>query len=140
MGSYKYIYLASLQIFDNQSGILGRTGTREVIYTYRKTFQSTFKGLVMLISQHGGRHQYSHLLTVASRLKSCSYGNLRLSEANIATNQTIHRSATLHIFLHFSSSFSLIGCIFIKKRCLQFMLQITVSTKGKTLFSSALRI
>ena len=94
----------------------------------------------MLISQHGGRHQYSHLLTVASSLESSSYGNLRLSEANIATNQTIHRSATLHVFLHLSRSLSLIGGILIKERRFQLMLQITVGTIGKALFSSALRI
>ncbi len=98
------------------------------------------EGLVVLVSQHRGRHQHRHLLAIASSLEGCTDGNLRLAEAHIATHQTVHRSAALHILLHLLRSLTLVGRIFIEEGSLQLMLQITVGTIGESLLPSALGI
>ena len=60
--TYQYVNLAVCQIFQDGSGLLGCTGSRQIFHPYRQVLQTTGEGLVMLISQHRCRHQYSHLL------------------------------------------------------------------------------
>ena len=140
MCTYQDVYLTLFQVFKHLSGFLRRACPAEVIYPYRHAFQTLFKCLIVLESQNGSRHQHRNLLAVARSLEGCTDGNLSLAEAHIATNQTVHRSAALHILLYLLSSLILVWRIFIEEGSLQRMLQIIVGTEGESLLPSALGI
>ena len=140
MCTYQDVYLTLFQVFKHLSGFLRRACPAEVIYPYRHAFQTLFKCLIVLESQNGSRHQHRNLLAVARSLEGCTDGNLSLAEAHIATNQTVHRSAALHILLYLLGSLILVWRIFIEEGSLQRMLQIIVGTEGESLLPSALGI
>ena len=87
----------------------------------------------MLVGQHGGRHQYGHLLRIACSLESGTNSHLGLTEAHIATHQTVHRPRLLHICFHVVGSLQLVGRILVKERRLQFVLHKRIGRVGKTL-------
>ncbi len=74
------------------------------------------------------------MLAVGNRLKGAADGNLRFSEAHIATNQPVHRHFTLHVLFHRLGSRHLIGSIFIDKRRFELGLQVRIGRKGKAPF------
>ena len=140
MRTYEDINLTLFQGVKHLSGFLRSTGSTEIVYPYRHAFQTLFESLIVLESQNGSRHQHRNLLAVARSLEGCTDGNLCLAEAHIATNQTVHRSAALHILLYLLSSLILVWRIFIQEGSLQRMLQIIVGTEGESLLPSALGI
>ena len=51
----------------------------------------------VLFSQHGGGYQYGDLVANVDGLESTPNRNLRFSEANITTEQSVHGFGLLHI-------------------------------------------
>ena len=91
----------------------------------------------MLHGEHGGGHQYGHLLRVGSRLEGGTDGDLRLSETYVAAYEAVHRARTLHVGLDGLRGLQLVGGIFIDEAGLQLMLQVGVGGIGETLLLAA---
>ena len=53
----------------------------------------------MLLGKHGRRHEHSDLIAIHCRLECGTHSDLRLAEAHIAAQQTIHGLIALHITL-----------------------------------------
>ena len=87
----------------------------------------------MLKRQNGGGHQHGHLLAIINRLKSRANGHFGFSEANVATDQTVHGAFSLHVFFYVFGGRALVRRVLINKRGFQFGLQITVWIKGEAL-------
>ena len=85
----------------------------------------------MLIGQHRGRHQHSHLLTIACRLESGTHGDFRLAKAYVATDQTVHGLCFLHIGLHIVGGLQLVRGVLIEERRLQLLLHERVGREGE---------
>ena len=94
----------------------------------------------MLESQNGGRHHNRGLFSVTNSFKGCTYGDFCFSKTYIAANQPIHGRRLLHIFFNIGRCFTLIGCVFVHKRSLQFCLQITVGRMRIPFLRFTLRI
>ena len=122
---------AILQVFEHLFCLLRCTGTRQIFYSDGKVFQAALEGLVVLICQHGSRHENSHLLVVDTGLESSSDSYFRLAKADVAADEPIHRSLTFHIGLDVLSGFELVGRIFVEETCLEFVLHETVTAEGK---------
>ena len=115
MRTYQDIYLPLRQVLQNLLGLFRSTSSGKVIDPHRKVFQAFAEGLVVLESKDGGRYQYRHLFGVTSRLKGCTYSNLRLTKAYIPTYQAVHGTSLFHIPLHIIRSLQLVWCILIEE-------------------------
>ena len=91
----------------------------------------------MLHGKHRRRHQHGDLLAVGGCLEGGANRYLSLAETDIATYQTIHRLALLHICLDSLCGSHLVGSVFVDETCLQFMLKIGVGSEGMPLQSVA---
>ena len=140
MGTYQHLDFSIGQLLQDARCILGRTGTTQVFHLAREFLQSFAERLIMLVGQHGGRHEYRHLLVVRSCLERSTHGYLRLSEAHIPAHQSVHRAVALHVGLHIVGRLQLVGRIFIEEARLQLMLKETIGRIGKALFLLALGI
>ena len=134
MSADNNIYLTVSQILQEFLGLLSRTGTCQIIHSYGQVFQSAFECLIMLICQYRSRNQNCHLFRVACSLECRTYCHFRLSEADIATHQTVHRTSLFHIRLDIVSHFQLVRGILIQEGSFQFVLHKRIGTKRKTLF------
>ena len=94
----------------------------------------------MLISEHRGGHQHSHLLRVGSCLEGRPYGHLGLAEAHIATHKPVHRPGTLHVMLHILRSLELIRRILIEERSLELMLHESVGAESEAFLTTPFSI
>ena len=125
------IDLAVCEVGENVFRLLGCLCATEVFHPHGEILESLAERVVMLKREHGSGHQYSRLLVVASRFESRPHRNLRLAETHIAADKSIHRHGALHIVLEVDGGFSLVGGVFVKKRCLELVLHITVSRECK---------
>ena len=131
MGTYDDVDLSFFQIVQHFFRLLRTTCPTDILHPYREVLQAFAECLIVLIGQNGSRHKDSHLFAVGCCLEGRTDGHFGLAESHIATHQTVHRLRLLHIGLHILGSFQLVGCIFIDKAGLQFMVHITVGTEGK---------
>ena len=122
------------------SCLLCRAGPRQIVDPYGEVVQAFAECLEMLVSQHCGRNQHSHLLVVGSRLECRTNGHFGFAESHITANQPVHWLCHLHIVLNILCSFILVGCVFIHEACFQLMLHKTVGTEGEAFFLASLGI
>ena len=113
MRSHHDVNPSLLEVFQQLFGLFGGSCSAQVVHPYRHSLQSISEGLVVLKSQHRGRHQHSHLLAVACRFEGCTYRYLRLSEAHIAAHQSVHGSCALHVGLYVHGGFVLVGRVLV---------------------------
>ena len=140
MRTYYNIYLTVGQIFQQRSGLLGATGTCQIIHTNRHILQTTCKSTEMLIGKYRRRHEYSHLFTIGSSFERSAHCHLGLAEPHITANQTVHRLGHLHIGFHILCGLQLIWGVLIEETGLEFMLQIAVVAEGEAFLATALGI
>ena len=62
MSTYQYIHQAITSPLQCFSLLLGRTEAIYDINIYASSLKSFLKSLIMLLSQHGSRHQHCYLL------------------------------------------------------------------------------
>ena len=140
MRTNEYIDASFGQFLQNTASFFGCPRTAQVFHLARHSLQTLLKRLIMLESQHRGRHQYRYLLVVGHCLESSPDGHFRLTEAYVPTHQTVHRLVALHVRLHFLCRLQLVGCILVQEAGFQFMLQEAVGTVFKSFFLFTLRI
>ena len=133
MCAYDYIKSTGLEPLLNIGNLLRSAKTAHIVYIAWKILQSRLECLEMLEGQNSCRHEHSYLLAVGNCLECSSYRHFRLSETNIATDKSVHRTIVLHIPFNSGYSLFLIRCILIHERRFQLLLHIRISRKGKTL-------
>ena len=74
-------------------GLLGWHEARQAADIERHALEALDEGAVMLAGQQGRRTDHRHLLARHGRDESGAQGNLGLAEADIATDQPVHRLA-----------------------------------------------
>ena len=77
---------------DTRSFFVGAKA-RQALDAYRPIGEAVGEGGVVLLREQGGRHQDGHLLAGLNGDKRGAQGDLGLAEADIATDQAVHRSA-----------------------------------------------
>ena len=137
MRTYYNVYLAVGQVMQQFGGLLGTPGARQVVHTDRHVLQATGERAVVLVCQHGCRHEHCHLLAVAGRLERRTHGHLGLAEAYVTAYQTIHGLGLFHVGLHVLRGLQLVGGVLIEERSLQFLLQIAVVAECEALLPAA---
>ena len=73
----------------------------------------------MLLGEHRRRHEHGGLAAVLDCLERGAKGDLRLSKADVAHQQAVHRSRRLHVGFDVVDSLHLIGRLFERKAALQ---------------------
>ena len=94
----------------------------------------------MLIGEYRRRNKHRHLFAVGSGLESGTHRHFGLAETHIATDETVHRTGTLHVGLHILCGLQLVRCVLIEEAGLEFVLQIGIGTEGEALLTAALGI
>ena len=139
-GTNQDIDISRSQFLQNPAGILGGTGTTQIIDLAGQTFQTFLEGLKMLVGQYRGRHQHSDLLVVGYCLESGPEWLLPSSETDITADQTVHRTVAFHVLLDLLGRLQLVGSILVEEAGLKFMLQKAVRTVAEAFFLLAQRI
>ena len=92
--------LAMLELADDLLLFLRRVVARQQLDRHRKRGEASKERTVVLIGQDGRRREHGHLLAVHHRLERRPHRHLGFSVADVATEQTVHRLARLHVALH----------------------------------------
>ena len=83
----------------------------------------------MLLRKYGGRHKIDNLLSVTYRLECRAHGNLRLSEANVAAQKSVHYLGALHILLRLRNRGKLVIRFLIREHLLELLLPYRVRSE-----------
>ena len=137
MCSYEDIYLARLEVGKDLLGLLGRSGTSEVINAHGEVLETLGEGVVVLVGQHRRGHHHSHLFAIDGGLEGGTYGHLGLAEAHVTTDEAVHGARAFHVRLHVVGGLELVGGVLIEEAGLQFMLKIGVGTELEALLLAA---
>ena len=121
------------KVLEDGLRLLRRSCAAQIVDPHGEIFEARGKRVVVLQGKHRCWHKHRHLFVVGSRLHGRTHGNLRFSEAHVATHQAVHWAAALHVGLDFLRDAQLVGRILIGKSRLQFVLHKTVVAEGKTL-------
>jgi hypothetical protein len=73
------------------------------------------KGLIVLLCQHGRRHQQRHLLAAHHRLEGASDRYLGLAEPDVPADQAVHGPRTFQVAFGFVDGPSLVRGFFVKE-------------------------
>ena len=76
----------------------------------------------MLLGQEGGGHEHRDLLAVLHRLERGPDRHLGLAEADVATDQAIHRRGVFHVGLHVGDRRELVGRLLVGEAVLELLL------------------
>ncbi len=88
------------------------------------------RGHVMLLGEHGRRHEYGRLLAVHDAFHDGAEGDLGLAEANVAAKQPVHGDGPFHIRLYFGYSPKLVLSFGIFEAVFKFLLPDGVGGEG----------
>ena len=94
----------------------------------------------MLVGENSRRHEYGTLLAVRNALERAAKRNLRLAEADVAAEQSVHGAAFLHVALHLVNTSELIRGLIELEPALEVALHIRIGRKGVTLYLESARI
>ena len=131
---------AVLQLLEYSLGLLRGAGTCQVFYLDGEVLEAARECLEVLVGEHGGGHEDSHLLVVDASLERSPDGHLRLAEAHVAADKAVHGALPLHVSFHVGSCLELVGRVLIEETCFQLMLHEAVAAVGKPLLLSATRV
>ena len=140
MCSYEDIYLARLEVGKDLLGLLGRSGTCEVIDAHGQVLKAFGEGVVVLVGQHRRGHHHSHLFAIDGGLEGGAHRHLGLAEAHITADEAVHGARAFHIRLHVVGGLELVGGVLIEEAGLQLMLQVGVGTELEAFLLAATAI
>ena len=86
----------------------------------------------MLLGQDRRRYEDGNLFASHDSLEYSAHSHFRLTETNIATDETVHRERLFHALFDFRYSFQLIFRFFIGKGVFKFLLERCIRRKRKT--------
>ena len=122
VGTDDEIHIARTQVCQGLLLLLGSAEPAEHIDVHREAPEPGHGGLVVLLSKHRGGHQNGCLLAVHDGLHHRPEGNLRLAEAHIAAEQTIHGHGGFHIPFDLPDAAKLIVGLRVGEVVLKFLL------------------
>ena len=120
---------AFFEFFQDFGLLFGRLETVEVFDGDGEAVETLCEGVVVLQSQHGGRHQNGHLFRVAAGLEGGAHGHFGLAEAHVAAHEAVHGVLAFHVAFHVVGGFQLVGGVLVDERSLQLVLQVVVGRK-----------
>ena len=124
MGANDDVDLAVGEVGEYLLDLLWRAGSREVVDPDGQVFESVSEGVVVLIGEHGRRHEHCDLLAVSGSLEGSADGDFGLAEANVAADEAVHRAVALHVGLDGLSGCQLVGRVLVDKRGLELLLEV----------------
>ena len=86
MGAYDNIYLTFLYLFKHFFCGCSAAGAAQVLHGAGEVLESLLEGEVVLVGEYCGGNKHGNLFAVGSGLEGCTYGNLGLAKAYIATD------------------------------------------------------
>ena len=140
MGTHHHIHISLLQSFKNRAPLRRRAEAVEQGHLERIGGEALTEGAPVLLGQHRGGRQQRTLLAGGHRLEDRPNRHLGLAEADIATDQPVHRLGALHIAFHFDDRLALIRRGFVGEGILQFALPGAIGGEGEAGRLVALRI
>ncbi len=97
----------------------------------RERRQPLGEGDVVLLGEHGGRHEHGHLPAVHDRLESRPDGHLRLAVADVPADEPVHRLRLLHVLLDLLHRLELVGRLDVGEGGLELLLPDRVRREGE---------
>ena len=92
--------------------------------------EALLEGVVVLLRQHGRRHEDGDLVAVHHRLEGGAHRDLRLAEADVAADQAVHRPRRLHVGLDLADRGELVGRLDVRERRFELLLPGRVRREG----------
>ena len=96
----------------------------------REVGQALAEGVVVLLRQHGRRHEHGDLLAVHDRLERRADRHLRLAEADVAADQAVHRPRRFHVALDVADRLELVRRLDVGEGRLELLLPRRVGREG----------
>ena len=134
------IHLSVAQPLDGLLLLLRRAEAGEHLDGHRKALEPLQQCVVMLQGKDGSRHKQYTLLALRNTFEGGAERHLRLAEADVAAQQTVHRNGALHIVLDLLRAAELIVGLLIFKPPLKIVLPFLVRPEGKAGGRHPLRI
>ena len=103
------INITRSEVSDNRRCLLVGQESRQHFDSHGKAGKAIAKRRAMLSGKQCGGGEYSDLLAPLNCFKGSTDSNLSFAEANVTTNQSIHRDLALHVGLHINDRSSLVG-------------------------------
>ena len=128
------------QVCQSFAGLGGGAEAGQDADVHRKTAKTADGGGVMLLGQNRGGHQDGHLLAVQNGLHGGAESHLRLAEAHVAAEQTVHGPGRFHVALDLVDGTELIVGLGVGEILFKFRLPGGVGGKGKAGQPLALRV
>ena len=128
------------QILQDDILLLRRAEAREHLDDDGKGSHAPGEGVKVLLGEDGGGHQNRHLLPVLHGLKGGAQGHLRLTKADIPTDQAIHGYIVFHIGLNLGECAQLVVGFDIGEGTLQFALPLVIGGEGVAALGLALGV
>src|ERR1051326_2103741 len=92
-------------------------------FNANRVFRHPFtKSIVVLLGEHGCRHEHGDLLAIHHRLERRAYADLSFSESNVAANQPIHWLRPFHVRFGLADGAKLVRRLFVDERALELAL------------------
>ena len=114
---------------------LFRCGSKagEHLHPNRKVPHAGGKRIIMLLRQNRRRHQHCHLFGILHGFEGGTDGDLRLAEADVAADETVHDFGGFHIVFNIGNGVFLILRFLVGKGVFKFLLPYRVLGKGVAL-------
>ena len=109
------VHRARLQLLHDVQLLLLRAIAREQLDAHRVVRHAFAEGVVMLLRQHGRRHEDGHLLAAHHALERGADGHLRLAEAHVAAHEAVHGLGDFQVMLRLADGAKLVGRFLVEK-------------------------
>ena len=106
--------------------LLWRTETAQQLNIHGEVLEAAEGSLVVLVGKYCCRSEYGALLACEHALHGGSQSYLRLSEAHVAAEQSLHRTGTLHVSLYLGNGGELVVCLNVWETLLEIPLYLVV--------------
>ncbi len=109
VGADEDVDLAFGQARGGGRDFLGRLEAAHHLDRHRPVGETVAEAVVVLLGEQGGGHQHGHLAPAVHGDERCAHGHFGLAEADVATDQAVHRLAGEHVQAHRLDGVLLVG-------------------------------
>ena len=127
------IDLAAGNVLKNLRLLLFGAEARKQLNIHRNRIKAAQRRLIMLIRQHGRRREQHALLTGQNAFERGTERDLRLAEAHVAAEQSVHRARRFHIVLDLFNAPELIVRFHIGEAAFKIVLRIVIRQERNAL-------
>ena len=138
--AYHKVAAAALQIFQRLADLRGRAEAAEDLYLHGIAEKALHRCLIVLLGEHGGRHEYCRLHPVEDALHYGAEGHLRLAVAHVAAEQPVHGDGLFHVPLYLLHASQLVRRLLKAEALLKLRLPGRIGREGVALLLGPLGI